>query len=66
MLVVSRKVDEKIVIGKEIVITLVAIRGDKVRIGVSAPKDTPILRQELVEATERRDDRTNDNGATTR
>jgi carbon storage regulator len=47
MLVLSRKVGEEIVIGSNIRITLVAINGGKVRIGVTAPKDVVVDRQEI-------------------
>lgn len=53
MLVLSRKRDESIVIGDDIVITIVDIRGDKVRIGVNAPTDVPVHRQEVYEAIQR-------------
>lgn len=49
MLVLSRKADERIVIGDNIVITIVNIRGDKVRIGIDAPKDVAVDRQEVAE-----------------
>ncbi|TWT98423.1 carbon storage regulator [Stieleria varia] len=47
MLVLSRKLDEKIMIGDDIVLTLVKIDSNRVRIGISAPKDVHILRGEL-------------------
>ena len=47
MLLLSRKADERIVIGDDIVITIVNIRGDKVRIGIDAPKDVAVDRQEV-------------------
>lgn len=47
MLVLSRQRDEKIVIGDGIVITVVDIRGDKVRIGIDAPPDVPVHREEV-------------------
>ena len=53
VLVLSRNKDERIVIGGDIVITVVEVRGDKVRLGIEAPKDVPIMRQELLD-----DDRT--------
>jgi len=52
MLVLSRKVNEKIVIGEEITVTVVSIRGDKVRLGVEAAADIPIHRAEIHEAIE--------------
>ena len=47
MLVLSRKKDEKIVIGENIVITVVEVRGSIVRIGIEAPKEIKVLRGEL-------------------
>ena len=47
MLVLSRKRDERIVIGDSIVITVVEVRGDKVRLGIEAPPDVLVLRDEL-------------------
>ena len=53
MLVLSRKKNESIVINNDIVITIVEIRGDKVRLGIVAPKDVPVHRQEVYEAIQR-------------
>ncbi len=50
MLVLSRKKDESIVINNDIVITIVEIRGDKVRLGIVAPKDVAVHREEIYEA----------------
>jgi carbon storage regulator len=50
MLVLSRKKNESIVINNDITITVVEIRGDKVRLGIVAPKDVPVHRQEVFEA----------------
>jgi carbon storage regulator len=50
MLVLSRKKNESIVINDNIVVTVVEIRGDKVRLGIVAPKDVPVHRQEVFEA----------------
>jgi carbon storage regulator len=50
MLVLSRKENESIVIDGRIKITVVKIGGDKIRLGIEAPQDVPILRSELIEA----------------
>ncbi len=50
MLVLSRKKDESIVINDDIVITIVEIRGDKVRLGIVAPKDVAVHREEVYRA----------------
>jgi carbon storage regulator len=50
MLVLSRKKNESIVINNDVIITVVEIRGDKVRLGIVAPKDVPVHRQEVYEA----------------
>lgn len=50
MLVLSRRRDESIMIGKDIKITIVDIRKDRVRIGIEAPGDTPVHRLEVYEA----------------
>jgi carbon storage regulator CsrA len=48
MLVLSRKVNEQIIIGDQIRLTVVSIRGNQVRIGLEAPPSVSILREELV------------------
>jgi carbon storage regulator len=48
MLVLSRKLGEKIVIGDNITITIVDIDRGKIRLGIEAPRDVPIFRQELL------------------
>ncbi len=53
MIVVSRHVDEQIVIGNGIILTIVEIRGDKVRLGIVAPKEIPVHRGEVHEAIQR-------------
>ncbi len=50
MLVLSRKKNESIIINNDIVVTVVEIRGDKVRLGIVAPKEVPVHRQEVYEA----------------
>lgn len=53
MLVLSRHRDESIIIGDDVVVTIVDIRGDKVRLGINAPQDIPVHRQEVYEAIQR-------------
>jgi carbon storage regulator len=53
MLVLSRQRDETIIIGDNIEITVVDIRGDKVRLGVSAPKEISVHRKEVYDAIRR-------------
>jgi carbon storage regulator len=53
MLVLSRKKNESIVIDERIVITVVEIRGDKVRLGIEAPREVAIHRSEIFEALRR-------------
>lgn len=50
MLVLSRKKNESIVINNDITIVVVEIRGDKVRLGVEAPREVPVHRREVYEA----------------
>ena len=47
MLVLSRKESEKIILGDDIVLTIVRVSGDRVRLGIQSPKDMLILRHEL-------------------
>lgn len=53
MLVLSRHRDESIMIGDDVMITIVDIRGDKVRLGIDAPQEIPVHRQEVYEAIKR-------------
>ena len=53
MLVLSRKKNESIVINNDITIVVVEIRGDKVRLGVDAPKEIPVHRREVYDAIRR-------------
>lgn len=56
MLVLSRKHNEKLVIGDNIVVTVVEIRGGKVKLGIEAPPEVKVLRGELVRCTQGQDD----------
>jgi carbon storage regulator len=53
MLVLSRKKDEKIVIGENITLMVIEIRGDKVRLGIDAPRDVAVHREEVYDAINR-------------
>ena len=50
MLVLTRKVNESITIGDSIVLTVLAIEGEKVKIGIAAPREVVVLRQEVFQA----------------
>lgn len=50
MLVLSRKKNESVVIDDRIVLTVVEIRGDKVRLGIEAPREVPVHRKEVYDA----------------
>jgi carbon storage regulator len=53
MLVLSRQRDESIIIGDNVVVTVVDVRGDKVRLGIQAPREIPVHRREVYEAIQR-------------
>lgn len=53
MLVLSRQKDESIVIGDDVEIVIVDVRGDKVRLGITAPKEIPVHRREIYDAIQR-------------
>ncbi len=53
MLVLSRQRDESIMIGDNVEITIVDVRGDKVRLGITAPKSIPVHRREIYDAIQR-------------
>ncbi len=50
MLVLTRRIDESLVIGDNIVITILGIEGERVKIGITAPREVQVLRQELWQA----------------
>ena len=50
MLILSRKINESIILGDNIVVSVVDIKGDQVKIGISAPKDVKVYRKEVFEA----------------
>ncbi len=50
MLILSRKLNEKIVIGDGVVVSIIEIRGDQVKLGIDAPKTVKVFRQEVYDA----------------
>jgi carbon storage regulator len=50
MLILSRRVNEKIVIGDDIVVSVVEVRGDQVKLGIDAPRNVKVFRQEVFDA----------------
>jgi carbon storage regulator len=50
MLILSRRVNEKIVIGDNVVVSVIEVRGDQVKIGIEAPKSVKVYREEVFEA----------------
>jgi carbon storage regulator len=50
MLILSRRVNEKIVIGDDIVVSVVEVRGDQVKLGIEAPRNVKVFRQEVFDA----------------
>ena len=48
MLVLTRKPGERIVIGEDITVTVLEVQGNRIRLGIEAPKEIPVMREELV------------------
>ncbi len=53
MLVLSRRVGERLVIGKDIIVSIIDVRSDGVRIGIDAPREVKVTRAEILEAVEK-------------
>jgi len=62
MLVLSRQKDESIIIGDDVEITIVDVRGDKVRLGINAPRSISVHRKEIYEAIQREKETRDNNG----
>jgi carbon storage regulator len=56
VLVLTRKVDESVSIGNDVTVTVLGIRGGQVRIGIKAPRDTPVNRTEVIESVARQNE----------
>ncbi|MCH8748550.1 carbon storage regulator CsrA [Patescibacteria group bacterium] len=63
MLILSRKKNESIVINNDITVMVVEIRGDKVRLGIDAPREIPVHRREIYEAIQRNEQSPKDKAA---
>ena len=50
MLILSRRLNEKIVIGDDIIVSVVEVRGDQVKLGIDAPRNVKVFRQEVFDA----------------
>ena len=50
MLILSRRVNEKIVVGEDVIVSVVEVRGDQVKLGIEAPRNVKVFRQEVFDA----------------
>jgi len=57
MLVLSRRVGESLMIGDEVTITVLGVNGNQVRIGINAPKDVPVHREEIYQRIQKNEDK---------
>ena len=63
MLVLGRRAGESVIIGDEIIVTILAVDGEKIKVGIQAPSDTRILRQELYDSVKEENLRAADQSA---
>jgi carbon storage regulator len=64
MLILTRRVGETVMIGNEVTVTVLGVKGNQVRIGVNAPKDVAVHREEIYERIKREQDQDGNVGAT--
>ena len=62
MLILTRRIGETLMIGEDISVTVLGVKGNQVRIGVSAPKDVAVHREEIFERIRKGDDQPQDEG----
>ena len=63
MLILTRRVGETVMIGNEVTVTVLGVKGNQVRIGVNAPKDVAVHREEIYERIKREEDQHAHSGA---
>jgi carbon storage regulator len=66
MLILTRRVGETVMIGNEVTVTVLGVKGNQVRIGVNAPKDVAVHREEIYERIKREQDHDGNVGTTTK
>jgi carbon storage regulator len=66
MLILTRRVGETVMIGNEVTVTVLSVKGNQVRIGVNAPKDVAVHREEIYDRIRREDDGDSQTGAPAR
>jgi carbon storage regulator len=63
MLILTRRVGETVMIGNEVTVTVLGVKGNQVRVGVNAPKDVAVHREEIYERIKREEDHDSQSGA---
>ncbi len=63
MLILTRRVGETVMIGNDVTVTVLGVKGNQVRIGVNAPKDVAVHREEIYERIKREEDGQSPSGA---
>jgi carbon storage regulator len=66
MLILTRRVGETVMIGNEVTVTVLGVKGNQVRIGVNAPKDVAVHREEIYERIKREEDQDTRSGSPSR